>query len=109
MSKRKADKVTDAVQEAPVEGAEHANHLAQISTDATEYATREEMEIVPHNVDVTEALQDATREDTEQAGRITQISTDASERAARAGTEILQRNAETVRKPCSRAPRLRHA
>ena len=97
MPKRKADNVTEAAQETPLEGAEQASHIEQIPTDASEGAESAATEILQHNVDnVTEAVQDATREDAEQVSRITQISTDAGEHAARAGTEILQRNVETI-------------
>ncbi|MGA7450018.1 MAG: phasin family protein [Rhodoplanes sp.] len=97
MPKRKADNVTEAAQETPLEGAEQASHIEQIPTDASEGAESAETEILQHNVDnVTEAVQDATREDAEQVSRIMQISTDAGEHAARAGTEILQRNVETI-------------
>lgn len=97
MRKHRRDNVTQAMREAPGEGAEQASHIAQISTEPSEGAESAGTEIVQHNVDnMTEAVQDAPKEGAEQASRITQISTDASERAARTGTEISQRNVETV-------------
>ena len=63
MPKRKADNVTEAAQETPLEGAEQASHIEQIPTDASEGAESAETEILQHNVDnVTEDVQDASTE-----------------------------------------------
>jgi len=97
MRNTQPDNVTEAVQEAPREGAEHSGGIAQISADASERAARAGTEILQRSAEtVQEALQSSakiaarlTERSADQFGRVFGISVDEAHKAAQKSSDNL--------------------
>ena len=95
MRNTQPDNVTEAVQEAPREGAEHSGGIAQISTDVSERAARVGTEVLQRNAEtVQEALQSSaaiaarlTERSADQFGRMFGISGEEAHKAARKSSD----------------------